>query len=309
MMERGVVLDCARKVYSSDFIFRLLDVMALTHFTHLQLHFSDNEGYRIESDVCPELVSTDHFTKAEILEFQRYAKQKQITIIPELDSPGHLQHFLRVYPQFRLDESIKCAADITDPRFVAHIKSLITEVLTLFSDSPVFHLGCDEVIDWDRVAYLPSRVQTCLSATNQVDYINDLAEFVEQKGKRARIWNDGCYRKKTENRLKSSIEIAYWTRWHKEMAPVDTFLEHHHPLFNYNDNDLYFVLGEAAGYTYPSVEKLREFTLAKFAQQQWDMTHRSKGFYFSIWGDHPEALDEDMILTKITPLLTELATK
>ena len=313
-MQRGVVLDCARKWYTPDFIFSLLELMGQTKCTHLQLHFSDNEGYRIESNVCKKLVSAKHYTKHEIQQFQEFARARKITIIPEFDSPGHLRHFLTVYPQYRLSEEttsmipLAHAADVTHPDFVEHVKKLLTEIMELFDASPIVHLGGDEVVDWTNLASLPSTIQEKVSNKRQVDYLNTLARFVEKQGKVARIWNDGCYREDTDCLLKPSIEIAYWTRWQAEMAPVETFLDKGHRVFNYNDNALYFVLGEAAGYNYPTIERLQAFTPQTFAQNQ-KLTTSPAGVYFSIWGDRPEALTQEQVLQQITPLLHELAKK
>ncbi|MHC9000274.1 hypothetical protein [Enterococcus bulliens] len=74
------------------------------------------------------------------------------------------------------------------------------------------------------------------------------------------------------------------------MAPVETFLDKGHRVFNYNDNALYFVLGEAAGYNYPTIERLQAFTLQTFAQNQ-KLTTSPAGVYFSIWGDRARSLD------------------
>lgn len=313
-MEKGVLLDCARKYYTPHFMIQLLDVMEEAKFNTLQLHFSDNEGYRIASERYPALVSEKHWTKEELLAIKKYAEVKKIQLIPELDSPGHLQHIITVYPEFSVTEQnveeLDAVGDITNPDFIKFITSLLEEILELFETSPVIHLGSDEVLGMDSWEKLPLVAKEKLSTEHQIAYINQLASIVEKNGKRARVWNDAYYQTPTIQHLKSTIEIAYWTRWHKNMAPIDTFIEHGHSLFNYNDNYLYFVLGEAAGYTYPTVEKIKSFSKDIFSQaQKVPEQTEVKGVYFSIWGDRPEALTEEQVLTEITPLLYALLDK
>lgn len=76
LKERGVILDIGRKFYSIDFLKELVDYMASLKMNALQLHFSDNEGFRLECETIPEITSEKFLTKQEMTDLIDYAEQK-----------------------------------------------------------------------------------------------------------------------------------------------------------------------------------------------------------------------------------------
>lgn len=86
---RSVLLDCARKYYSVDWIKQLIDLMEENKANELLFHFSENEGMRIESKQYPWLTQGEKgvYTQEDILELGAYAKEKGIELIPSFDSP------------------------------------------------------------------------------------------------------------------------------------------------------------------------------------------------------------------------------
>ncbi|GHU39178.1 lacto-N-biosidase [Bacilli bacterium] len=295
--ERGLLLDVARKFYTLEELRSVIDLMSKNELTHLQLHFSDNEGFRIESDwVKP---SDQHYTKAEIRDFLVYAKTRQITIVPELDSPGHWGHILAQYPELKLTDT---AMNLTDEAITLS-KNLLAEMLALFSENPIFHIGGDEFVDF---AALPDTLvqqsklrfgEKAQGLETYVTYLNQIAEFISQQGKEPRVWNDGLFRK-SQILPSSKLTVTYWTRWHEDMAKVSAFGGY--KLINFCDNYLYYVIGEAAGYTYPTPEKLEAWSPTLFADGQ---VAESSGAYFSVWGDRPTAQTFDEIYASLSELL------
>lgn len=328
--ERALMLDIGRKFYDKQWICNTIDLLASLKMNTLQLHFSENEGFRIESSSFPKIVSTEYLTKKEVKELISYAKARFINIIPALDTPGHLQQLLRYYPQWRLESLQKTghekncrALDITNKDAVTGIKQLLLEYFELFSECYYFHLGADEFVDFDELEYFPKLQETARqkygpTATGielYIEYTNELIAFTHLHGFQARVWNDGFYRLNQPNHVELSkeVEITYWTKWHKHMAPVTTFIERGYRLINYNDNFLYFVLGEAAGYTYPTAQKIstswRPVNFAQHQELNQEQMASVIGATFSIWSDLPDALSQTEVYQKITGPVTSFATQ
>ncbi|GAB2022168.1 family 20 glycosylhydrolase [Pseudolactococcus yaeyamensis] len=295
--ERGLLIDVARKFYTLDELRALIDLLAEHELTHLQLHFSDNEDFRIESDWVK--ASEQHYTKAEIRELLVYAQEHQIAIVPELDSPGHWGYILAQYPQFKLtDTAMNLTAEAID-----FSQKLLLEMLELFKGCSIFHIGGDEFVDFaDLPDELVKQSQDKFGATAQgletyVTYLNKLAERIAHQGLEPRVWNDGLFRK--SNVLPNQqITVTYWTNWHEEMAKVTAF--EGYKLINFCDNYLYYVIGEAAGYAYPTPEKLADWTPTLFSGGQ---KGENSGAYLSIWGDIPTAQTFDEIFANLSALL------
>lgn len=315
LKERIVMLDIGRKYYPLTELKRLVRSMALFQFTHLQLHFSENEGFGIESLRHPEIVSSNHLTKAEIKDLIAYAKQYYLEIIPDLDSPGHLQQVLRHYPQWQLPmkggERDARALDILNPEAVVFVQDIYREFAELFYESQYFHIGADEFVDFDQLESYPTLKNAAIERYGKsasgietfIAYVNDLVAYVKGLGFTVRVWNDGFYRSNRQEQihLTKDCEISYWTRWNQNMAPIETYFQQGYTVLNHNDNFFYYVLGEAAGYTYPTYEKINEaFQLTTFANDQKfnDLT-QTKGIAISVWADVPEAKGANEVIADI----------
>ena len=328
--ERSLLLDIGRKYYSKEWIFSLIDLMSELKLNTLQLHFSDNEGFRIESTSYPSIVSKEHLKKSEVKEIISYAKKHYIQVIPELDTPGHLKKFLKKYPQWRLNRVGKAnefidyrALDITNSEAVSAIHTLLFEYFDLFRESTYFHLGADEFIDFDSFHEYPILQETAKKRYGRlatgielyIDYTNQLIEEAKKAGFIPRVWSDGFYRKNQSSivALSKDVQITYWTRWNEHMSSIDDYLEQGYEVINFNDNYFYFVLGEAAGYRYPNAEKIRkEWSINLFAgDQKITQAQLSNviGTSFAIWSDQPEALTEEQVMEKLVDPLKAYAEK
>lgn len=310
MKERCLMIDIGRKFYPLKELKRLVRSMALFNFTHLQLHFSENEGFRIESKKHPEIVSKQHLTQAEVKELIAYCQNFYIEVIPDIDSPGHLEQVLETYPDWRLKKSVAGklvadvrALDILNPAAVDFVFEIYQEYATLFKKSQYFHIGADEFIDFDQVEVYPTLQKAALEKFGPkasgieifTDYVNNLVAKISDLGFVVRVWNDGFYRLNRQEQLTLSknCQISYWTRWNKNMAPVETFFEAGYQVVNHNDNYFYYVLGEMAGYSYPTYEKIQQgFTLDLFANDQLVAAKylaQTPAVALAIWADDPNA--------------------
>ncbi|MBT2498204.1 beta-N-acetylhexosaminidase [Agromyces sp. ISL-38] len=164
---RGAMLDVARHFFAVDDVLDLVDRLALLKLNALHLHLTDDQGWRIEIESWPELTgigastSVDghgggFYTKDDYRRIVEYAAARFITIVPEIDLPGHTNAALSAYPELNCDGvapppyegtevgfSSLCASpereEATD-RFLADITREVAEI----TPGPWLHLGGDE---------------------------------------------------------------------------------------------------------------------------------------------------------------------
>ena len=172
---RGMHLDICRHIFTKDVVKRYIDMMALHGMNTLHWHLSDDQGWRIEIKKWPRLTQVgawrdrtvigrnmglyDHtmyggfYTQKDITEIVNYAQERHITIIPEIDMPGHMVAALTAYPElgctggpyevwpdWGVSEDILCAGN---PRVYEFLTDVFEEVMALFP-SRIIHLGGDE---------------------------------------------------------------------------------------------------------------------------------------------------------------------
>lgn len=200
----------------------------------------------------------------------RYAAYLHIEIIPDIDTPGHMTHVLKDFPQWQLTkehsllqlQKVPSALDITNEHAVTFALSLYQEFMDLFVGSRYFHIGADEFVDFNQFEQYPTLRDDGIRKFEA--YVNTVTTFVSRHGFIPRVWNDAFLRAGKNTTLTKDIEITYWTKWQKEMAPVQRFLDEGYSVVNVNDNYLYYVLGENAGYIYPTAEKIKKRVATDF---------------------------------------------
>ncbi|GFH42689.1 lacto-N-biosidase [Lactococcus hodotermopsidis] len=324
--EKGILIDCGRKYWSYEDLEALLELMYRHKFNYLQLHFSDNEGLGIECKTFPKLASKQHLTHVEIQNLLRVAQMRGIEIIPEFDMPGHLGHILKIYPQYRLPKGNRFddhALNILSVEATQFIEQILSEYMQLFKSCKKFHIGADEFINFETLADFPQLSKAAKASYGAkasglelyVVFVNQIIEKLSVAGFQVRVWNDGFYRKDfySEVELSKEVEVTFWTQWHKGMNEPETWLEQGYKIVNFNDNYLYYVLGEAAGYSYPTADKIRsDFDLLKFSgEHEVAECYRSQilGAYISVWADVAEAQTTEIILKNLARLMPALSEK
>lgn len=164
---RSNMLDVSRHFFSVDYLKKHIDMLAYYKYNFFHWHLTDDQGWRIEIKKYPELTRTGayriesdgsvyggYYTQQEISEVIEYARQRYITIIPEIEMPGHCLAALASYPelscrkiQFSVPNNwgvfndVYCAGNEQTYLF---IEDVLEEVLKLFP-SKYIHIGGDEV--------------------------------------------------------------------------------------------------------------------------------------------------------------------
>ena len=180
---RGMHLDCSRHFFSVDAVKRYLDIMAVYKLNRFHWHLSDDQGWRIEINRYPELTlvggyrsgtmvgrdfnSDDgiryggYYTQDQIREVVAYAEKLGITIVPEIDLPGHMLAALSAYPwlgcsggpyeawhKWGVADEVLCAGKETTYEF---LENVLAEVAELFPGEYI-HIGGDECpkTEWEK---------------------------------------------------------------------------------------------------------------------------------------------------------------
>jgi hexosaminidase len=171
---RGVMLDVSRHFRTKDFIFKQLDAMAFFKLNKLHLHLTDGAGWRIEikeyprltefaawrpyptwqewwandrryCDASDPLAHGGFYTQDDIREIVEYARQRHITVIPEIEMPGHSEEVLAAYPQLSCSGKPYAEASFCpgNEQVYQFLETVLTEVMKLFP-SEYIHIGGDE---------------------------------------------------------------------------------------------------------------------------------------------------------------------
>lgn len=347
LSERRVHVDIGRKYISKDWIIQHIRQLSYMKMNTIQLHFSENLGFRIESDFDPTIVSQDgYLKKSEIKEILIEAKKYGINIIPSLDTPGHVEHILKSHPEYgQIDKNgnkSKVALDVTNPEAVNYVKGLYSEFMELFEGTTDFHIGADEYMEFDRSPFTSDYKVVLNNYAHETlglgftwkdvmaTYINEIAAHVYDGGFKPRIFNDGIYygeddldEAKQQIQLNDYIGIDFWSQmsWNPSIAKLNIFIEKgHKDIYNLNAGYFYYVLRNDLpqdGREQHSFDFLnqdgriyKEWTPGKFDRNTVD-DHSDfiKGASLAIWNDNPDIVGEDIITEDIAKELRSLATK
>jgi hexosaminidase len=214
---RGLLLDCCRHFMSVDFIKNYIDVLAYYKMNVLHWHLTEDQGWRIQIDKYPLLTEVGawrtekdgtkyggFYTKEQIREIVAYASVRHITVIPEIELPGHSSAAIAAYPalscthapiqvenEWGVFKDIYCAGDEYTFEF---LENVLTEVCELFP-SPYIHIGGDEApkFRWEQCEKCQRRLkQEKLKdeAELQTYFIERIATFLQSKGKRIIGWDE-----------------------------------------------------------------------------------------------------------------------
>jgi hexosaminidase len=313
---RGFMLDIARKHFTADWIEDRVRELGDLKFNQLGLHFSDDQGFRIESASHPEIVSQQHLTKAQVRKIVELAESRHITVVPEIDSPGHLGAVIAAHPDLQLRNvngvATRGAIDISKPESAEIVDDLLNEFAGLFPGSQ-WHLGGDEyqaLVVSDPEASYPQLATAAREAYGSggtvadlaTGWLGDRADTVRAHDRTPRAWNDGFFRDISVQPDKD-IQVAYWTG--KEIGarlPVE-YLREGRKVINYNDEFLYYVLGEPQTFVYPTGERIYEQwtprVLRGTAAVPATYDDQILGGSFAVWCDLANSQTQDQVAAGI----------
>ncbi|MGK5632175.1 beta-N-acetylhexosaminidase, partial [Streptomyces sp. URMC 123] len=324
--QRGLMVDIARKHFTAQWLEDRLRELADLKLNQLALHFSDDQGFRIASESHPEVVSPQHLTQDEVRRLLALAERLHITVIPEIDSPGHLGAVLRAHPDLQLRDAAGTATsgavDIANPAAARIVDDLLREYARLFP-GPYVHVGADEyqaLVRRDPQASYPrlaERARQLYGSRARVQdlatgWLNDRAAVVKAAGKKPKAWNDGFFTGGVVAPDRD-IEVEYWTGKELGAREPQEYLREGRKVVNLNDEYLYYVLGEPNQFRYPTGERVyREWSPAVLRGTRpvpADLAgpDRVLGGRLAIWCDRAQAQTQEEVARGIRLPLRALA--
>ena len=253
--ERGLMVDVGRRFFRPRWLERRIRALAALKLNVLHLHLSDNEGFRIESSSHPEAVTRPALRKADVRRLLAVARRHHVTIVPEIDMPGHLRAALRRHPELQLVDAFgrrqPDKLDVTLPAARRFAADLLDEYLRLF-DGRVWHGGADEYLgalstdaDYDRYPRLASFARRRHGPrANGKDAVLDFVAFVHRRvraaGKELRVWSDGIDGGGVL-RLDPRVSVQWWEE--RESPTPAMLVRRGHRVVNSGWWPLYYVTG------------------------------------------------------------------
>lgn len=225
---RGLHLDVCRHFFTVDEVKRYIDIMAFYKYNTFHWHLTDDQGWRIEIKKYPLLTeiggyrdstlndhyntsprtwNTDHYggfyTQEQIKEVINYAADRGVTIVPEIEMPGHARAALAAYPNLSCTgiqqpvtglwgvfDDIFCSREET----ISFLQDVLTEVVELFP-SEYIHIGGDEApkTRWRTCEHCQKNIQQYnLKDEHELQswFIRQMDEFLTKKGKKLIGWDE-----------------------------------------------------------------------------------------------------------------------
>ena len=222
---RGVLIDISRHFRTVDFLKRQIDMMARLKMNRLHLHLTDAAGWRLEIESYPRLTSfaawrTPHdwkgwwngdrkhveegsegasggyLTKAEARELVAYAADRYITIIPEIEMPGHSDEVLAAYPELKCSHKPERQGDLCIGKEATFemMQAILDEVIEIFP-SEYIHIGGDEAGkgDWKLCEDCQRRMrEEGLESVDELQsyMIHRIEKYLNSKGRQIIGWDE-----------------------------------------------------------------------------------------------------------------------
>ena len=223
---RGMMLDCSRHFWSIDFVKKFIDLLALHNMNRFHWHLTDDQGWRIEIKKYPKLTEIGSqrsgtilgtnsdlddgiphggfYTQQEAREIVKYAQERHITVIPEIDMPGHMLAALACYPElgctggpYEVGHYWGVYTDVLcvgNPKVYEFVEGVLAELMNIFP-SDVIHIGGDETptVKWEACQKCQSLGLT--KDKLQAHFTQKVFDFLTAHQRRALGWDeilDGC---------------------------------------------------------------------------------------------------------------------
>jgi hexosaminidase len=220
---RGLMLDSARHFRSPEFVKRLIDWMAVNKLNTLHWHLVDDQGWRLEIKKYPRLTDVSawripatargapplpriggFYTQNEVRQIVAYAAARNVTIVPEIEMPGHALSAIRAYPKLGTGAPITPGAEsdwgvfpwlynVDDSTF-AFLEDVLTETMSLFP-SRYIHVGGDEAVkdQWKASAVIQARMNALgLKDEDQLQswFMSRIGKFLSAHGREMIGWDE-----------------------------------------------------------------------------------------------------------------------
>jgi len=251
---RGLMLDCGRHFFSVDFIKQYIDFLASYKLNTFHWHLTEDQGWRIEIKKYPRLTAVGscrngtaighnqgndsikycgYYTQAQIKEVVKYAADRFVTVVPEIEMPGHSVAALTAYPylgctkgpyqvgmKWGVENDVYCAGNDSTYKF---IQDVLDEVLALFP-SKLIHIGGDECpkVRWKTCPVCQKRIKDLGLKDEhalQSYFVQRIEKYLNSKGRQIIGWDEIL-----EGGLAPNASVM---SWRGEQGGIDAAKQHH----------------------------------------------------------------------------------
>ena len=227
------MIDVGRHFFPKEYLKELIDVMALHNINYFHWHLTEDQGWRIEIKKYPKLTEvgsyrketitapgsgkfdgtpvSGYYTQEDAKEIVAYAAERFITVIPEIDMPGHMLAALASYPElgctggpyetatkFGVFKEVLCGGN---PQTLQFAKDVVNELMDIFPDAPYIHIGGDECpkAEWMKCPKCQAKIKELgLHDTEehskenqlQVYFMNEVEKEIAKRGKKMLAWDE-----------------------------------------------------------------------------------------------------------------------
>ena len=285
---RGMQMDVSRHFFSMDYLKTFIDRLSLFKFNRFHLHLTDDQGWRLQIKQYPELtedgawrtmnshdkvcienaktnpdfalprefftekegkeVYGGYYTQEQMKELIAFASARGITIVPEIDMPGHMSAAIESFPELSCTEGAGWGQTFSVPLCPCEegtyefVENVLGEVAELFPGEYI-HIGADEVEKgtWKNTVCESLMKQEGLETVEELQsyFVKRVEAILEKKGKKMIGWDEAL-----EGGINPTTTIMYWRGWIPE-APVEAAENGHHVImtptshcyFDYAPND------------------------------------------------------------------------
>jgi len=268
---RGLLLDCSRTFLTIDYLKKYADICAFYKMNKLQLHLTDDQGWRLEIRKHPKLTEigskfdprfpgeiSGYYSQEEIRDLVQYAARRGVTIVPEIEMPGHCLSLLAVYPELscaggkdkyviapflfmsdgdptkepKTPGGVVCAGN---EKTFEVIEDILDEVIEMFP-SEYIHIAGDECSKgyWKSCPKCQARIKAEGLANEdelQSYFIKRVAKMIQDKGRKVFGWDEIL-----EGGLAPNVSVMGW----RGMGYVIPAIKQGHDVVMMQKSHLYF---------------------------------------------------------------------
>jgi hexosaminidase len=337
--ERALMIDCGRAFFSRAWLAGRIRELGRLKLNRLHLHFSDDQGFRVESTSHPEVVTKPALSHADVTRLVAVARRNHVRLIPEIDMPGHMTAALRSHPELELvDAASRRQAgklDVSLPAARAFALDLVDEYLALF-DARTWHMGADEYLgiastpaDYELYpqleAYADAKYGPGANGKDAVlDFVNTIGAHVRARGVALRVWSDGVGGGRA-TRVDPRTSIEWWDDAPGHSPAPESLIADGHDVMNTGWWPLYYVTGGPLEFHRTPVDQMYErwsanqfdgefsprFLDPGAASEHTVDSAKQRGASLAVWNDDPSSPDatEPAVAAGIRPRLRVLAQK
>ncbi|MGL4520593.1 MAG: beta-N-acetylhexosaminidase [Phocaeicola sp.] len=261
---RSYMIDESRYFLGVEELKRMIDALAELKLNILHWHLTDDAGWRIEIKKYPLLTQIGSkrkdteigtwgsgktsgephegfYTQKEVKEILRYARERHIKVVPEIEMPGHASAAIASYPWLgtkkeEIEVPVKFGKhyaifNVIDPKVQTFLKDVVAEVIDLF-DTDIIHIGGDEVRfdHWEQDAAMVAHKEKMNYSSFmdiQIEFVNMMSEYIKSKGARMMGWNEILGKslhpgeisfEKPKTEIAENVMVHFWKGDVKDMS-------------------------------------------------------------------------------------------